>query len=316
MKTAIIIGHQGQDGQLLYSQLLSKSYQLFGIDKTETKSTIDGLPASLDIHNPIDVKSLVGHLKPSEIYYLAAFHHSSQDKVVESPLSIFEQSFQVNTFGLLNFLEAIRTESPQSRLFYAVSGRIFGVPTEKPQNEETPVNPTCIYGITKSAGLFSCRYYRQEYGLYASSGILYNHESELRDAKFVSRKIIQAVLKIKKGEQDFLEIGDLSAKIDWGYAPEYVEAMYQILQHEQADDFIIATGELHSVQEFVEIAFSLAGLDWQQHVKENKNIIARKSLPLLGDISKVTNKLGWRPSLSFPQMVETIMQKEQQKNGY
>ena len=314
MKKAIIVGSEGQDGQLLYNLLLSRGYQLYGIDKSGVKSTTAGLPTNPDIQNAGQIKSLVGQIQPDEIYYLAAFHHSSQDIIQETPLNIFEQSFEVNTFGLLNFLEAVRTASPLSRVFYASSGRIFGVPEDQPQTELTSINPTCIYGITKSAGLFACRYYRAEYSLFISAGILYNHESELRDVKFVSKKIIQGAINIKQGKQDSLELGDLSAQIDWGYAPEYVEGMVKILQHEQADDFVIASGELHTVQEFVEITFGLLDLDWKQYVKENKTIIARKTLPLSGDISKIRNVINWEPALSFAEMVATILKKEQQKN--
>lgn len=223
-------------------------------------------------------------------------------------VGLFEKSHAVHVLGLLNFLDAIREAAPQARLFYAASSLVFGDAASERQDERTPVNPRCIYGITKASGLHCCRFYRETHGVFASGGILFNHESAYRQEKFVSQKIIRAVLEIAAGRREKLVLGDLSARIDWGYAPDFTDAMTRILSLDRAEDFVIATGEAHSVGEFVEIAFRLAGLDWKSHVEETPSVLQRRRPVLIGDASKLRNATGWKPSVTFPEMVCLLLE--------
>jgi GDPmannose 4,6-dehydratase len=177
----------------------------------------------------------------------------------------------------------------------------------EPQNESTPLNPVCFYGITKASGLQICGHFRRTYGVFASGGILFNHESALRERKFVIPKIIHTALEISRGASLKLQLGDLSARVDWGYAPDYVEAMHRILCLENPEDFVIATGETHSVQEVVEMVFARLGLDWKAHVTEAPGILTRKRVVLRGDPSKLQQLTGWRPSIDFQTMISGLV---------
>jgi GDPmannose 4,6-dehydratase len=268
MKRVVVVGSSGQDGRILCERLRGEGAEVLEISR-------EGLPERPRVHiaSRQDVTSAVAGFRPQEIYYLAAHHHSSQDNLSSDPLELLVKSFEVHVTGLLHFLEAIRTVSPATRLFYAASSLIFGAPPDATQDEETPLNPRCAYGVTKTAGLHCCRLYRNTHGVHASAGILYNHESPYRQEKFVSQKIVRAAIRIQRGEQQKLVLGDLSARIDWGYAPDFVDAMMRVLALEKPDDFIIATGETHSVGEFVEIAFGLLGLDWKKWVEEDPGLL-------------------------------------------
>src|SRR3990172_959286 len=281
MRKAVIVGCNGQDGQLLYNLLLRKNYDIVGIGRGFIRSnTSYQFGCAVDIGNADEVFSLIGEFMPDEIYYLAAFHQSSEDEGMDT-IELFRGSSQVNVLSLVNFLEGIRVLSPATRLFYAASSHIFkGTPSDM-QDEITPVNPTCIYGITKASGLFTCRFYRNTYAVFASTGILYNHESSLRSDKFVSQKIIKGVVNIKNNRQEKLKLGDINAEVDWGYAPNYVEAMHNILNIGSPDDFVIATGQKHSVREFVRTAFDYLDLDWQRYVEEDPSIITKKKVALV-----------------------------------
>jgi len=195
-------------------------------------------------------------------------------------------------------------------LFYAASSLIFGDPIESPQTETTPFAPTDAYGITKTAGVQVCRHYRKVHSVYASVGILYNHESPLRAEKFVTKKIVKAAWAIKRGTRDKLVLGNLSAELDVGYAPDYVDAMRRILALDAPDDFIVATGETHSVRELVELAFGELGLDWHQHVEEDHGLITRPTLRRVGGPRKLAAATGWRASTSFASMVQALIDAE------
>jgi len=297
MTKAIIVGSQGQDGRLLFDLLSSKAYECVGISRGKT-----------DVHNSAAVADLVQQTRPDEIYYLAAVHHSSQQNPDAHPAQLFHDSFNINVAGLLNFLEAMRLHAPAARLFYAASSHVFGSPPHSPQNELTPLNPACVYGITKTAGIQCCRFYRKKHAVFAACGILYNHESIHRRPEFVTRKIIDSAIRISRGRQDHLVLGDLSAKVDWGYAPDYVAAMHKILQIQQADDFVIATGVPHSVQEFVETAFAAVNLDWHKYVTEEKSLVGKSRTGLVGDSSHLRQSTGWSPSLDFNTMVRRLVE--------
>jgi GDPmannose 4,6-dehydratase len=305
---ALIVGCYGQDGSYLTECLREKGYDVIGID-SQGASTNGVL--NVDIQNKTDVVELLAEARPDEIYYLAAFHQSAEG-ADNDPHDLCHRSFEINTLALNHFLYGVLVASEKSRLFYAASSRVFGNPETRVQDERTLFNPICPYGISKASGAHLCRYYRTEHGLYSSVGILYNHESHRRSASFVSKKIVKAAVAIKKGLQSRLVLGSLDALIDWGYAPDYVAAMWAILQTDQADDFIIASGTLHSVREFVEAAFSAVELDWTRYVAEDEQLLSRRRQPgtLCGDSNKLQFITGWRPRVSFDQMVRLMVEKE------
>lgn len=309
MKRAIITGCNGQDGRLLYDFLSRKKYELIGLDRDITRCDRDANMDLVDITNTNQVYDFINDFKPDEIYHLAAFHSSSEDTPLDI-MELYQNSYMVNVFSLVNLLEGMRQYSPKTRLFYAASSHIFGDEAGNFQDESTPINPNSIYGVTKAAGLFTCRFYRSNLSIFASTGILYNHESPLRPQGFVSKRIIRGAINIKKGVQDKLTLGDLDAEIDWGYAPDYVEAMYRILNSQTADDFIIATGEKHSVLDFVKTAFEHLGLDWKSYVEEDHRLITRGKTPLVGNATKLMTVTGWKPSVDFNQMIRILLDEE------
>jgi len=309
MKKAIIVGCNGQDGKLLSSFLLKKDYQIVGIGKNRTVAP-DGFPVGpVDIKNTQEVFGLIKELKPDEIYYLAAFHHSSQANPVDD-IDLYKQSFDIHVFALVNFLEGIKQFSPRTRIFYAASSHIFGEPEKGIQNEDTAINPICVYGITKAAGLFACHLYRNNYSIFASAGILYNHESLFRREEFISKKIITAAINIKRKKQEELVLGDLNAEIDWGWAPDYVDAMHRINNAQKADDFIVATGKKHKVKDFVKTAFDYLGLDWKRYVRQDSSIITKKNYCRIGNPQKLMDKTGWKPSVDFREMIRLLLIEE------
>ena len=307
MKSALVVGSAGQDGRLLLARLQAEEYSVLGIARDRVHATPVSGFRTIDILDPAQVSDVVSEMKPDEIYYLAAFHHSSEEAREFDAAGVWQRSFDVHVRGLLHFLEAMRAHSPRSRLFYAASSHVFGDVAGEPQNEHTSLQPQSIYGITKTAGLHCARFYRREHSLFAAAGILYNHESGLRAEQFVSQKIVRAALRIRRGQQDKLILGDLSARADWGYAPDYVNAMRMMLRLNAADDFVVATGETHSVQEFVETAFGVLDLDWKAHVEEKPELIARRRAALRGDATKLRTRTGWKPSVTFVQMVARLV---------
>lgn len=306
MRRAVIVGIDGQDGQLLYDLLVKKRYVVVGIGKNRTRSSFETTSEKVDILQFAQVASLIKKLRPDEVYYLAAFHHSAEVLPIGN-IELLQNSYEVQVAGLANFLEAIRIFSSETRLFYAASSHIFGETKEKIQNENTPINPNCIYGITKAAGLALCRFYRSRFGVFAVAGILYNHESVLRAESFVSKKIIKGAIGIKRGRQKKLVLGDLHAVVDWGYAPDYVRAMQLILNTEFADDFVIATGKPHTVLDFVETAFGYLGLDWRLYVEEDQHIVRKHNFCRVGNPAHLKKVTGWKPSVSFNRMVKLLL---------
>jgi GDPmannose 4,6-dehydratase len=299
MTGAIVVGAGGQDGRLLHERLLRECINVTRLGRGDLAND-DG----------VAVADLV-RKGPSEIYYLAAHHHSSQEAMGSCELDLVRQSTDAHVTGLACFLEAIRRHSPGTRLFYAGSSLVFGEPGTDTQDEMTPFEPRCIYGITKAAGLRLCRYYREKHGVFAAGGILFNHESPLRQTKFVIPKIIHAALAIARGSAEKLRLGDLSARVDWGYAPDYVEAMTRILRLREPGNFVVATGETHSVQEVVERVFGSLGLDWRQHVEEAQEILTRRRTPLCGNSSKLRAATGWQPTVSFHDMLQILLEAQE-----
>ncbi|MGA2775472.1 MAG: GDP-mannose 4,6-dehydratase [Candidatus Omnitrophota bacterium] len=310
MKRAIIVGCQGQDGRLLYDYLIKKQYQVIGIDINYLKASFGYQKEPIDVTNRNDVSKIIRSLKPNQVYYLAAVHHSAEDKIQQNNVDLFQKSFEINTFSLIYFLEAILKYSLKTRLFYAASSHIFGEANSVIDNEESNIDPSSVYGITKAAGLFACRYYRKEYSIFASCGILYNHESSFRSDNFISKKIIKAAINIKNKKQEKLVLGDLNAEVDWGFAPDYIAAMYKILKLKYSDDFIIATGKKHKVSEFVESAFKYLGLEWKHYVEENGNILTKKPICRVGDYRKLMSISGWKPATDFKHMIKILLDEQ------
>lgn len=297
-KKALIVGSGGQDGTLL-TQLLTKcGYDVVGLRRND-----------LDILNPQKVIEFVNDQKPVEIYYLAAYHHSSEN-LPPSSGDMFRQSMDVHFYGLVNFLDAIAKVSSAARLFFASSSHIFGAVETGMQTESTAYDPQSEYAITKVAGMRACQHYRRVGGVFASIGILYNHESSLRKSSFLSKKIAMAAARISKEGVGSLELADLGAEIDWGAAVDTVDAMHRILQVEKPSDYIVATGRMSSVREFAEIAFIYVGLDYKDYVVSKRNETLRNNYRRVGDYSKLKKDTGWSPSVSFEQMVNNLVQSE------
>lgn len=309
MKKAMIVGSNGQDGKLLSNLLLRMNYKILLVDKKFIKCPEGYCFNSIDIRKTEEVFNLIRGFEPDDIYYLAAFRYSSEENPIGN-IKLFRKSYEVHVLSLVNFLEGIKQFSPKTRIFYAASSHIFGRPVDKIQNENAPINPNCFYGLTKAAGLFACRLYRNNYSVFASTGILYNHESSFRDGTFVSKKIITGAINIKNKKQKKLVLGDLNAEIDWGYAPDYVDAIYRILQAKVPDDFIIATGNKHTVLEFVKTAFKYLDLDWKAYVIENASVITKKNFCRIGNSSKLRRVTGWKTSVDFNEMIRLLLVNE------
>ena len=257
---ALVVGCEGQDGRHLAQQLADDGVAVFGISQSGLHQPDGSVQGVVAIDDMAAVAKTIHEFNPDRIFYLAAYHHSSQEKEAKNP-AIIRDSFAVNTFGLLNVLEAARCHVPEARLFYAASSRVFGIPDRSPQDESTPWAPICPYGISKAAGMGLCRMYRRDHGLFCAAGILYNHESPLRSPKFVSRKIVRSAVAIERGYREPLVLDNLDHQVDWGYAPEYTDAMRRILDLDEPNDFVVASGRLHSIGDFVETVFGYMGLE-------------------------------------------------------
>jgi len=306
MKTAIIVGSGGQDGRLLTELLRPEGYRILGIGRSSVTTTGLEWPGPVDITRPADVAAVVEAFKPDEIYHLAAIHHSSQESQADD-LEAFRRLYEVNFFSLLHFLEAVRVASRRSRLFFAASSHVFGKPATDIQDETTPLRPDSVYGMTKADGLLACRQYRDRHGLFASTGILYTHESPHRDEKFLAMKIVRAALRIRAGRQRELVLGSLDATIDWGWAPDYVEAMRGIVAAGEAGEFVVATGAPHTVRDFLRVAFEIVGLDWRRHVREDAGIITRETPIRVGNPAKLRAATGWEPRVGFEDMIRALV---------
>jgi len=308
MKKAIIVGARGQDGQFLSENLQRKNYDIIGLDKNAIKGNISSDQKPVDITKRDSVHDLLKSQKPNEVYYLAAFHQSSEDKNYDED-AVFTESLSINVQALFNFLDGIKRYSPSTRLFYAASSHIFGDPDQPIQDETTALRPNCIYGLTKSAGLHLCRYYRENHSVFATVGILYNHESPLRDPQFISQKIVKTMIAIKKGNEKKLIVGNLKTKIDWGYAADYVEAMVKVLQLPNADDFIISSGYNYTIEDFIKGTADLLDLDWKSFVQENPSLI--KKIPkgrLQGNHQKITSLTGWMPTVDLNGLIKIMVE--------
>jgi GDPmannose 4,6-dehydratase len=315
-KKALITGISGQDGSYLAELLLEKGYEVHGIIRRSSSFNTDRIDHLYrdphdrgvrlfthygDLADPVSLTHLMYQLQPDEIYHLGAQSH------VRVSFDIPQYTFDVTGGGTLRLLEAMRESGVESRFYQASSSEMFGA-APPPQSETTPFHPRSPYAVAKVAAFWAVVNYREAYGMFATNGILFNHESPRRGETFVTRKITRAVARIKHGLQDKLYLGNMDAKRDWGYAPDYVEGMWRMLQHDSADDFVVATGETHSVREFVELAFAHAELDWEEHVDIDERYFRPSEVDvLLGDASKARDALGWEPTVKFEELTRIMV---------
>ncbi len=318
MKKALITGITGQDGSFLAELLLEKGYEVHGIVRrtsTFNRGRIDPIVERFnkdqkrvflhygDLADSSALIRLLGQISPDEVYNLAAQSHVKVS--FENP----EYTADVVGMGTLRLLEAVRQTCPTARFYQASSSEMFGKVQAVPQSETTPFHPRSPYGVAKVFAHWATVNYREAYGLHASNGILFNHESARRGENFVTRKITRGVARIKKGLEQDLTLGNLEARRDWGYAKDYVEAMWLMVTAEQADDYVVATGETHSVKDFLEAAFGAVDLRWQDYVKTDKRFERPAEVDLLvGDASKAKRELGWEPKTSFTELVALMVE--------
>jgi GDPmannose 4,6-dehydratase len=309
-RKALITGITGQDGSYLAELLLEKGYEVHGLVRRSSSFNtwrIDDVRDRLALHygDLVDQNSLVRTLEliqPDEIYNLAAQSH------VKVSFEMPEYTANVTAVGVLRLLDAVRELRASTRVYQAGSSEMYGLVQETPQTERTPFHPRSPYGVSKVFGHWLAVNYREGYGLHVSNGILFNHESPRRGENFVTRKITMGIAAIKHGRAKDLRLGNLDAKRDWGYARDYVEAMWLMLQQPKPDDYVVATGETHSVREFLEEAFGYLGMDWKDFVKVDAKYFRPAEVDLLlGDPTKARTVLGWKPRVSFKELVRLMM---------
>lgn len=316
-KRALITGITGQDGSYLAELLLEKGYEVHGIiRRASTFNTqridhlyqdphINGVKMFLhygDMADSTMLMRLVYEVKPDEIYNLAAQSHVRVS--FDSP----EFTGDVDALGVMRLLEALRMSGVKAKFYQASTSELFGLVQEVPQKETTPFYPRSPYAVAKLYGFWAVKNYREAYDMFASNGILFNHESPRRGETFVTRKITRAVARIKYGLQSELYMGNINSLRDWGFAGDYVEGMWRILQHERPDDFVLATGQMHSVREFLQEAFGYADLDWEKYTRHDSRYERPSEVDqLLGDASKARRELGWEPKVTFKELVKIMM---------
>lgn len=318
MKTAVITGVTGQDGSYLAEFLLQKGYRVVGVvrrSSTETFERLEHLRDQIELMEAdlLDSSSLIKVVEdaaPEELYNLAA------QSFVPTSFAQPVLTAEFTAVGVARVLEAIRMVNPKIRFYQASSSEMFGKVHESPQTENTRFHPRSPYGVAKVYGHYITLNYRESYDMHASSGILFNHESPRRGITFVTRKITHGVAQIKAGRQDKLKLGNLDARRDWGHAFDYVRAMWLMLQQDEAEDFVIGTGEMHSVREFCELAFARAGMDYKAHVETDPRFLRPAEVDkLLADPTRARERLGWVPEISFKQLVDEMVDADLQRVG-
>lgn len=316
-KVALITGCNGQDGSFLMELLLSKGYEVHGITRRTSQplhENIHHLLGKITLH-PADmtdagsIRRSIEKSNPDEIYNLAGMSQ------VRWSYDVPQMTMDVNCGGLLRIIEAVRHFNVDCKIYQACSSEMFGKVKEIPQNENTPFYPRSPYGVSKAAAYYMARVYRESYGMKIYCGFLFNHESERRGEEFLTRKVAMAVAAIKNGTQQKITLGNLEAKRDFGYAKEYVDWIWQIMQYDKADDFVIATGETHPVQEFVELAFAYVGIEnWKDYIDFDEKFMRPAEVDLLiGDATKSKNILGFEPKVKFKELVGIMVQAELDK---
>jgi GDPmannose 4,6-dehydratase len=315
-RKAFITGITGQDGSYLAEILLEKDYEVYGMVRRSSSfntARVDHIFGDIelvfgDLADGSVLNQLMRTIRPDEVYNLGAQSH------VRVSFDVPEYTADVDALGTLRLLDAIREEGVDCRFYQASSSEMFGEVAEVPQREETPFHPRSPYGVAKVFGYWITRNYREAYGMYAVNGILFNHESPRRGPTFVTRKITRAVGAILRGEQDDLKLGNLDAKRDWGFARDYMMGAWLMLQADEPDDYVLATNETHTVEEFLEEAFSYAGLNWRDYVKIDPRYFRPSEVDLLiGDYSKAKSKLGWEPTVRFQELVRMMVDGDRER---
>ncbi len=324
MRKALITGVTGQDGSYLAELLLDKGYEVHGtVRRSSSFNTerVDHLYRDpheegvrfflhfVDMNDPLSLVRLLEHVQPDELYNLAAQSH------VRLSFDMPEYTAETVALGTLRLLEALREERYPTRFYQAGSSEMFGS-MPAPQSETTEFRPQSPYAAAKAMAHWLTVQYRQGYGLFACNGILFNHESPRRGGTFVTRKVTSTVASIVAGKQDALFLGNITAKRDWGYAPEFVEAMWRMLQADEPDDYVIATGETHSVEELIDTAFTLVGLDWRKYLRFDERYVRPNEVDeLCGDATKAREKLGWQPKTTFKQLIQIMLEHDLRAEG-
>ena len=317
MKRALITGITGQDGSYLSELLLAKGYEVWGTIRRSSSFNTDRIDhlykdshdpnvrlrlVYADLNDASSLASVVEQVRPDEVYNLGAQSH------VRVSFDIPEYTGEVTALGTTRLLEAIRRFKPDARFYQASSSELYGKVHEIPQKETTPFHPRSPYAAAKAYSFYITQNYREGYGMFAVNGILFNHESPRRGETFVTRKITRAATRIKLGLQEKLYLGNLDAKRDWGFAGDYVEAMWKMLQVSEPDDFVVATGETHSIREFLDFTFSALDLDWKKYVEHDPRYERPAEVELLlGDPTRAKEKLGWTPKVKFPELVQMMV---------
>lgn len=297
---ALIVGANGQDGKLLTEYLQQQQVDVIGIDKN----------SQIDLTDAICIEDLITKTRPDQIFYLAACNKSAEQVDQDSPTDL-DDYINIQSKGLHNFLYAIRKHQIPTRLFYAASSLVYGnYNSETLIDENTAFAPACFYGITKTFGISLCRMYREKYGVFAVSGILFNHESEHRKPYFLTKKIVQTAVQIKLGQTDKLILGALDNIVDWSHAEDFICAFDSMLKSKTPNDYIIASGQGHTIRQFVEIAFSTLDLDWQKYVTVKQDFIQRNAVTRIGNSYKLKTELGWQPKYTFKDMILDLVNKE------
>lgn len=301
MKRALIIGASGQDGTLLSLLLRKKGYAVHGVSRRPLTQCDES--SQLDLSDPRELDRLLSAWPCDEIYYLAAEHQSSEAGEGQSSS---RRVFEVNLHSFATVLSHVLLQANPARVFYASTSLIYGDGPAGPATESTCAQPRCVYSISKLAATHLGEHFRRQHGLHVSIGILFNHESSFRPAKFLSKRVVAGIKAIKEGRATELVVGDMTAGCDWGYAGDFVDAMWRMLQCDTSDTYVVATGELHTVQDWVRGACALADLDPFQVVREDPTLIVSRRRALLGDSSKLRRATGWRPSTAFSEMVRSM----------
>jgi len=325
MKRALVTGITGQDGSYLAELLLAKGYEVHGLMRRSSSFSTGRIEHLYrdpheedvrlflhysDLSDSSSLITILNRVKPDEVYNLGAQSH------VKVSFDMPEFTADATGMGTLRLLEALRHAEWPVRFYQAGSSEMFGLVQERPQRETTPFYPRSPYAVAKVFAHWMTIQYREAHGLFATNGILFNHESPRRGATFVTRKITRGIAAILAGAEDKLYLGNLDARRDWGYAPEYVEAMWRMLQHDQPDDFVVATGEMHSVREFARLAFATVGLDWEDHVVVDPRYFRPTEVDeLCGDATKAREVLGWRPRTTFPELVRIMVEADLIERG-
>jgi len=324
-RRALITGITGQDGSYLAELLLAKGYEVHGLMRRSSSFSTGRIEHLYrdpheedvrlflhysDLSDSSSLITILNRVKPDEVYNLGAQSH------VKVSFDMPEFTADATGMGTLRLLEALRHAGWPVRFYQAGSSEMFGLVQERPQRETTPFYPRSPYAVAKVFAHWMTIQYREAHGLFATNGILFNHESPRRGATFVTRKITRGIAAILAGTEDKLYLGNLDARRDWGYAPEYVEAMWRMLQHDRPDDFVVATGEMHSVREFARLAFATVGLDWEDHVVVDPRYFRPTEVDeLCGDATKAREVLGWRPRTTFPELVRIMVEADLRERG-